>query len=232
MVGFIESKNATANIQETNIQETNIQKNNILEATHIEKNSKQKSEMNISNDIHANYEIERTDDTNISLEELNETPKEQLLAEDAYTIIKNSHSNLEQDNIFQGGAKQTDKTDTDTTDTDKTDTDKTDTNKTDTDIDIIYEIDYILDDDSKLINADNVKKAVDLYINNYKSKEMETYREEHNKIYQRYSNKNYKITIEKAQRQLTHIKSSTPSKIVVQKTDKTNKIVSQLNKPQ
>ena len=35
-------------------------------------------------------------------------------------------------------------------------------------IDIIYEIDYILDDDSKLINADNVKKAVDLYINNYK----------------------------------------------------------------
>ena len=224
MVGFIESKNATANIQETNIhetniKETNIQKNNILEATHIEKNSMQKSEMNINNDIRSNYELERTDDTNISLEELNETPEEQLSQKDAYTIINHSRRSLEQDNnnIFQGGAKQTDKTDTD---------------KTDTDIDIIYEIDYILDDDSKLINADNVKKAVDLYINNYNSKEMETYREEHNKIYQRYSNKNYKITIEKAQRQLSHIKSSTPSKIVVQKTDKTNKIVSQLNKPQ
>ena len=68
-------------------------------------------------------------------------------------------------------------------------TDSTDTN------DIEYTIDYLIEDDEKLINSDNVKKQVDTYIDNYNSDSMKKYTLSFNRLYQKYSNKKYKIKI-------------------------------------
>jgi len=88
---------------------------------------------------------------------------------------------------------------------------------------IQYNIDYILDDDEKLINPETVYKNVDNYINNYNSIEMEKYKKTFKQVYQTYSNKNYIISM---------INHKMTSKIIVTKNDKTKKIVKELIKPQ
>jgi hypothetical protein len=92
-----------------------------------------------------------------------------------------------------------------------------------TEIDIIYNIDYILVDDEKLINPEKVYKNVDTYINNYNSIEMQKYKKNFKQLYQSYSTKNYTITM---------VKYKSTSKIIVTKNDKTKKIVKELIKPQ
>ena len=97
---------------------------------------------------------------------------------------------------------------------------------------VVYNIDYIIPDDEKLINSDNVIKKVDKYIANYNSPEMTKYKQTYKQIYQKYSNKKYTIMITK----VNNIKNF-ESKIVVYKntgktTGKTNTdIVIELIKP-
>lgn len=87
----------------------------------------------------------------------------------------------------------------------------------------IYNISYILDDDSKLINPDKVMKQVDKYIDNYNSEIMTKYKKLFKQTYQKYSNKNYII------KSITG--NNNKSKIVVIKNDKTQKQIYELEKP-
>ena len=93
--------------------------------------------------------------------------------------------------------------------------------------DIEYTIDYLIEDDEKLINSDNVKNQVDTYIDNYNSDSMKKYKLSFNKLYQKYSNKKYKIKIVPVN---DNYKST---KIVVVKNDKKedNSIITELIKP-
>ena len=86
-----------------------------------------------------------------------------------------------------------------------------------------YNIEYILVDDEKLVNSDNIIKQVDIYINNYNNSRMQIYKKNYKQLYQTYSNKNYIIT--------TSIDNKNNQKIIVSKTDKTKKIVKELKKP-
>jgi len=86
----------------------------------------------------------------------------------------------------------------------------------------VYNIDYILEDDEKLINPDNVFKNVDIYIENYNSNEIVKYKKNFKQLYQTYSTKNYTIST---------IKYKSTSKIIVKKNDKVPKIVKELIKP-
>ena len=87
---------------------------------------------------------------------------------------------------------------------------------------IIYTIEYILEDDEKLINPDKVYQNVDKYINNYNSDKIKKYKNEFKQLYQTYSNKNYIIETKKF---------TTTYKITVIKNDKSKKIVKELIKP-
>lgn len=114
--------------------------------------------------------------------------------------------------------------------------------------DIEYTIDYILEDDIKLINPDRVIEQVNIFIQNYKSPHMLKYRKAYNQLYQKYSNKHYKIIIKKIntsnssssknyitdtmqlQSGIIHINVHT--KIVVYKNDKLQTFVMELINPQ
>ena len=80
--------------------------------------------------------------------------------------------------------------------------------------DIDYAIDYLIEDDEKLINSDNVKNQVDTYIDNYNSESMKKYTQSFNRLYQKYSNKKYKIKL------LPVNDKYKSTKIVVVKNDK------------
>jgi len=81
----------------------------------------------------------------------------------------------------------------------------------------VYDIDFLLEDDAKLVNIDKILKQVDIYINNYNSIALQNYKKKIKQLYQKYSNNNYVI--------------ENFDKIIVKKTDKTNKIVLEINKP-
>jgi hypothetical protein len=119
-------------------------------------------------------------------------------------------NNVEDDNIIlSGGGKNKDILDSN------------DTN------DIEYSIDYLIEDDEKLINVDNVKNQVETYIDNYNSETMQKYRMSFNKLYQKYSNKKYRIKI------LPVNDKYKSTKLVVVKNDikESNTIVTELIKP-
>jgi hypothetical protein len=59
--------------------------------------------------------------------------------------------------------------------------------------DIVYNIDFILPEDEKLINIEKVIKQVDKYIENYNSSQMKKYIQTFTQLYQKYSNKKYTI---------------------------------------
>ena len=81
----------------------------------------------------------------------------------------------------------------------------------------VYDIDFLLEDDAKLVNIDKIFKQVDIYINNYNSIALQNYKKKIKQLYQKYSNNNYVI--------------ENFNKIIVKKTDKTNKRVLEINKP-
>ena len=89
--------------------------------------------------------------------------------------------------------------------------------------DIVYNIDYLLDDDEKLVDSEKIINQVDIYISNYNSPKMQKYKKNVKDLYQKYSNKNYIIT--------TIMEKQNITKIIVKKNDKTNKIVMELVKP-
>ena len=105
-----------------------------------------------------------------------------------------------------------------------------------------YNIDYIEPDDDKLIDIDKVNNQVDKYIDNYNSPELLKYKKTMEQIYQKYSNKKYKITITKPKVSRYNIKdvsgvssvsdvSNYASRIVVSKVDKDNTVLVDIAKP-
>ena len=154
-----------------------------------------------------------------------------------------NNNNEEDDNILSGGDDSNDSNDNNDNNEDEDDedasnednkilsggSDKEEHNDNDKEEnnDIEYNIDYILEDDEKLIDIDNVKNQVDIYINNYNSEIMKKYRISFNKLYQKYSNKKYTIKI------LPVNNKNKSTKIVVVKNDKkdSNSIVTELVKP-
>ena len=138
---------------------------------------------------------------------------------------------------IDGGAIKIDKLEEDAeaqTYTDKNDTDKNEedisqsinTNPNTNSVDIEYNIDYLVDDDEKLIDVEKIKIQVDRYIDNYNSEIMKKYKNTFNKLYQKYANKKYKIKTLLIKDKYNSIK------IVVTKNDKKETIVTELTKPQ
>jgi hypothetical protein len=95
-------------------------------------------------------------------------------------------------------------------------------------VDIEYNIDYLVDDDEKLIDVEKVKFQVDTYIDNYNSDIMKQYKIKFDKLYQKYGNPKYKI-------QTIPVKDKYNSiKIIVRKnakTDKNETIITEITKP-
>jgi len=90
-------------------------------------------------------------------------------------------------------------------------------------IDEEYKIDFILEDDIKLVNSEKIFNQVNEYIDNYNNPNIQSYKKNFKQLYQTYSNKNYVIT--------TNISNNNTIKIIVTKNDKTKKIVKELTKP-
>jgi hypothetical protein len=123
----------------------------------------------------------------------------------------------------------------DTNDAETNTTNETDTNQSmnttttiytnPNNVDIEYNIDYLVNDDEKLIDVEKIKIQVDKYIDNYNSEIMKKYKNTFNKLYQKYSNKKYKI-------QILPLKDKYNStKIIVTKNDKKETIVTEITKP-
>jgi len=91
-------------------------------------------------------------------------------------------------------------------------------------VDIEYAIDFLITNDEKLVDIEKINNKVDNYINNFNSEIMTNYKNEHSKLYKKYSNMNYKIRI------LPKDKNNLV-KIVVLKNDKTEKLIKELTKP-
>jgi hypothetical protein len=89
--------------------------------------------------------------------------------------------------------------------------------------DIEYTIDYILEDDIKLVDSEKIIDQVNKYIDNYNNPNIQSYKKNFKQLYQTYSNKNYVIN------NVTN--SNNITKIIVTKNDKTKKIVKELTKP-
>ena len=90
-------------------------------------------------------------------------------------------------------------------------------------VDIVYNIEYILPEDEKLINVEKVIKQVDKYIDNYNSSQMTKYKQSFKQLYQKYSNKKYIIKTIKTK--------NNPIKVIVVKNDKTEDIIKEITKP-
>ena len=123
----------------------------------------------------------------------NKNQLEEVIGEGDLNVMQNTN---EMQDLLQGGKSNTD--------------------------DIIYTIEYILEDDEKLINPEKVYENVDKYINNYNSDKIKKYKNDFKQLYQTYSNKNYIIETKKF---------ITTYKITVIKNDKLKKIVKELVKP-
>jgi hypothetical protein len=89
--------------------------------------------------------------------------------------------------------------------------------------DVEYTIDYILEDDIKLVDSQKIIDQVNKYIDNYNNPNIQSYKKNFKQLYQTYSNKNYVIN------NITN--SNNITKIIVTKNDKTKKIVKELTKP-
>ena len=149
-----------------------------------------------SEDAEATRDIESTestDDNSENIEGHNKKPLHEVIDEGDVEEIQ---TNSEMTDLLQGGKSNTD--------------------------DIIYTIEYILEDDEKLINPEKIYQNVDKYINNYNSDKVKKYKNDFKQLYQTYSNKNYIIETRKF---------TTTYKITVIKNDKSKKIVKELVKP-
>jgi len=138
----------------------------------------------------------------------NEDSTQEVITEDDVEALHDENENPSPSQLLQGGIR----------------------NDNSHDENIIYNIDYILEDDEKLVNPETIYKNADIYIDNYKSIEIEKYKKNSKQLYQTYSNKNYTITTKKITTNI-NIKNNAKYKIIVTKNDKTNKIVKEMNKP-
>ena len=84
-------------------------------------------------------------------------------------------------------------------------------------VDIIYNIDYILPEDEKLINIEKIIKQVDKYIENYNNPQTIKYNKDFKQLLQKYSNKKYIIKTIKN-------KNDSIKLIVIKNDDKYNNI--------
>ena len=130
--------------------------------------------------------------------------------------IKESSKEDQQTNLLEGGSKDDDGDD----DGDDDKFDKFDNYE--------YKINYLVTDDEKLINPENVFKQADIYIKNYNSPELTKYNKEFKQLYQKYSDRKFiiKNIIIK-----NNDSKTLKNKIIVMKNDKTEKIVYTLTKP-
>jgi len=85
-----------------------------------------------------------------------------------------------------------------------------------------YKISYLADDDEKLVNPEKIKSAVKKYIDNFNSESIKKYKQLFKNVYQKYSNKRYRI-------------DNNEDEIIVLKESGTNQkkpeIVFEVNKP-
>ena len=185
-------------------------------------------------------QVLESDDTTISNENLesdnlkSDNLKSDNLKSDNLEIIDDDdveeiQSLSKTSTLLEGGKKKDVKDDSDDSNdsNDSNDSDDSDDiySKIDNDNDndnIIYTIEYILEDDEKLINPEKIYQNVDKYINNYNSDKIKKYKNDFKQLYQLYSNKNYIIETKKF---------TTTYKITVIKNDKSKKIVKELVKP-
>ena len=147
--------------------------------------------------------------------EQNDTTDSQEETIDSTNIkeIKESSKEDQQTKLLEGGSKDDGRDD-------DGDDDKFDNYE--------YKIDYLVTDDEKLINPENVFKQTDIYIKNYNSPELTKYNKEFKQLYQKYSDRKFiiKNIIIKNNDSKTF-----KNKIIVMKNDKTEKIVYTLTKP-
>jgi hypothetical protein len=108
----------------------------------------------------------------------------------------------------------------------ETDNDDDNTNNNYTDIE--YNIDYLVDDDEKLIDIEKVKSQVDTYIDNYNSDIMKQYKIKFDKLYQKYGNPKYKIQTIPLKDKHNSIKITVTKNA---KTDKNETIITEITKP-
>jgi len=177
-----------------------------MEGGNIKDNIEDVKVNNIDNIDNIEDDKEEQDLENLAHKTSEDNSEDEVESKDKYETEEN---NEKDDTILIGGGK------------DKDSLDSNDKN------DIEYSIDYLIEDDEKLINVDNVKNQVETYIDNYNSESMKKYRLSFNKLYQKYSNKKYRIKI------LPVNDKYKSTKIVVVKNDikETNTIVTELIKP-
>jgi len=96
-------------------------------------------------------------------------------------------------------------------------------------VDIVYNIEYILLEDEKLINVEKVIKQVDKYIDNYNSPQMTKYKQAFKQLYQKYSNKKYIIKTLKTKN--NSIKVIVVKNDKIDKLDKPSEIIKEITKP-
>ena len=84
--------------------------------------------------------------------------------------------------------------------------------------DLDNKVEYLADDDKELIDKEKIFKMVKQYIENYHSENVRKYRNEFKSIYQKYSNKKYRI-------------DNNESEIIVTKQEKRGGIVTEIKKP-
>ena len=151
--------------------------------------------------------IEQNDTTDSQEETIDSTNIEE---------IKESSKEDQQTKLLEGGSKNGD------------DGDDGDDDKFDKFDNYEYKIDYLVNDDEKLINPENVFKQADIYIKNYNSPELTKYNKEFKQLYQKYSDRKFiiKNIIIK-----NNDSKTLKNKIIVMKNDKTDKIVYTLTKP-
>jgi len=207
---------------------------NIEKEEHTEEeNNKQdeNKEDDYKEDKHKEDDNDKNDDKN---EDSNEEDNEDNEANEANTILngggnKKTKNEEEQDleNLARKTAFEKSRAKNNTVNSEEDSEEDSEEKETTDTNDIEYTIDYLIEDDEKLINVDSVKNQVDTYIDNYNSEIMKKYKLSFNRLYQKYSNKKYKIKIVPVN---DKYKST---KIVVVKNDKKedNTIMTELIKP-
>ena len=81
-----------------------------------------------------------------------------------------------------------------------------------------YKINYLVAEDEKIINLDKVNTTITRYLDNIKSETNRKYKQQFKSIYQKYSNKKFKI-------------DNNEDYIIVSRIDKKKEIIAELEKP-
>jgi hypothetical protein len=174
---------------------SNNTKSNNTEIEYDENNENNENEEDIENTTSKNTEIEydENDNNNDTGENENVDENNNLETISNTKNVSNEEDEDEENEILEGG------------------------------FDIEYTIDYLLPNDEKLINPENVYKKVEEYIKNFKNPVIEEYKKAFRNLYQRYSNNKYIIK--------TVAENDETTRIIVMKNDKKQDIVLEITKP-